>query len=87
MKKIIAIMLIVVLCGCLFSGCNQGFGVGSLKFNGIHFQIHDNYADAFVHKWYENETGIEVNTKEYGSMFLSEGTYILYNDICPLCGG
>jgi hypothetical protein len=40
-------------------------------------------------KWYESSTGIEVLTKEAGSMYLSEGTYILLEGDkgCPFCGG
>ena len=36
-------------------------------------------------KWYESESGIEVTTKELGSIFASEGTYILVEDKCPIC--
>ena len=35
--------------------------------------------------WYDNSKGIEVLTSECGSLFLSEGTYIMYSDTCPLC--
>ena len=31
-----------------------------------------------------NETGIEVKTKD-GALFLSEGTYFLVEDKCPIC--
>lgn len=38
-----------------------------------------------VESWHDNTTGIEIKTKECGSMFLSEGTYILLEDTCLFC--
>jgi hypothetical protein len=29
--------------------------------------------------------GIEVQTKEYGALYFSEGTYILVENKCPIC--
>jgi hypothetical protein len=42
---------------------------------------------ATVIQWYDNSEGIEVQTREYGSLFLSEGSYILVEDgsRCPYC--
>lgn len=86
MKKIIAIITIIAICAFFLTDCNMGMGLGTFDFTKIHFQCFDQCADATIIKWYESGTGIEVNTKEYGSLFASEGTYILYNGVCPLCG-
>lgn len=46
------------------------------------------YSSATIEKWWESGSGIEVKTTEFGSVFLSEGTYILISDPrdCPFCG-
>lgn len=70
------------------TGCgNMSYGPGAYTFKHIHFSdTIDNYCGT-VEKWYDNETGIEVKTKEYGSMYLSEGSYIMFSDgdKCPYC--
>lgn len=84
MKKIIAIMMLLVLM-VVFCGCNVSYGPGILEFKKVHIDTY-NYSGCFeVEKWYDGETGIEVKTKEAGSMFLSEGTYFLIGDECPFC--
>lgn len=82
-KKIIAIvmLLMVALVGC----GNMSIGLGNFTFDKIHVDTH-HYSGCFtVEKWYDNSGGIEVNTKEAGSMFLAEGMYILIEDECPFC--
>lgn len=69
----------------MFTGCNYSLGLGSYNFEHIHFFDKQQSYCATVEKWFENDTGIEVKTKEYGSIFLSEGTYILFEDDCPFC--
>ena len=85
MKKIIAILMIVgllfVLCGC----GNQSLGFGNLVFRKIHIDTHHYSGCLTVEKWHDNETGIEVKTREAGSLYLSEGTYFLVEDVCPFC--
>lgn len=88
MKKIIVIlavlMLPIILCAC----GNLNLGFGNFTFEHIHFSDHMVSYCATVDEWNENDTGIEVLTDEYGSMFLSEGTYILIESDkdCPFCG-
>ena len=36
--------------------------------------------------WHDNEIGCEVTLKDRNSLYLSEGTYILIKDKCPICG-
>ncbi len=85
MKKIItitmALILMVLLCGC----GNKSYGFGNYQYNKIHVDTYNNSGCFEVKKWYENETGLEVTTKENGNMFLSEGTYILISGDCPFC--
>lgn len=83
-KAITAILLICII--MIMASCNQGLGPGSYTFTSVHIFDHSGTSNhATIIKWYNNDTGIEVNTEEYGSLFLSEGTYILFNDKCPIC--
>lgn len=78
---IIFIMLVFAACG------NHSLGVGKFTFRKIHIFVHDGPAMCLtVTKWYECDIGIEVRTKEYGSLWLSEGTYMLCENECPICG-
>ena len=85
-KKIIALVLaIVCICGIL-AGCgNMSMGFGNLTFRKIHIDTY-NYSGCFtVEKWYDHSSGIKVNTKEAGFMYLAEGMYMLIEDECPFC--
>lgn len=87
MKKIVILLLISAMLIIALCSCNkQMFGT----YNFTHVHICDNAghtADYKIESWTEqSETpGIEVKIQGYGSMWLSEGTYILYTDKCPLC--
>lgn len=87
MKKFIAIMMAAMMFTML-AGCgNSSIGLGNYTFEKVHVDTH-HYSGCFtVKKWYGSESGIEVLTKEVGSMFLSEGTYILMGgeEECPFC--
>ena len=85
MKKIIAIMLVVLLLVSM-AGCgNMSWGLGNFTFNKIHVDTY-NYSGCFtVEKWYDNSSGIEVKTKEAGFLYLAEGMYMLIEDECPFC--
>lgn len=85
MKKIIAIMVVLVLMSTLCACGNMSMGMGNFEFKRVHIDTH-NYSGCFsIEKWYDNGTGIEVETREAGSMFLSEGNYILISGECPFC--
>ena len=86
MKKIIVFILAALLAVAM-AGCNMGLGLGNFEFTGVHCSdFSGNCRDFTVTKWYEDDTGIEVKTKEAGSIFCSEGTYILYEgNKCPIC--
>ena len=85
MKKIIAMLLVVLLVAVLVGCGNMSWGFGNFTFNKIHVDTH-NYSGCFtVVKWWDNSSGIEVQTKEVGSMYLAEGMYMLIEDVCPFC--
>ena len=87
MKKIITVIvslgLIIALSGC----GNMSLGLGTFTFNKVHIDTKNTSGCFTIEKWYDNERGIEVKTKEAGAMYLSEGTYMLFTDKCPLCSG
>ena len=85
MRKVIAILMVLV-CVCILCACgNMSIGIGNYNFDKVHVDTH-HYSGCFtIEKWYDNESGIEVKTKEAGSMFLSEGMYFLIADECPFC--
>lgn len=88
MKKIICLLLVIVVMMCCLTSCgNQSLGLGNFTFEHIHFSDAIHGRCATIEKWYDNERGIEVKTEEYGSMYLSEGSYILIEDgaHCPYC--
>lgn len=77
----IIIAVVVMLAGC----GNMSVGIGNFTFNKIHVDTY-NYSGCFtVEKWYDSSSGIEVRTKEAGSMYLAEGMYMLIEDECPFC--
>ena len=89
MRKFVILLCVLSIILC-FVGCgssNYSAGVGNLNFSHIHFSDHLNGYCGTIEKWYENDTGIEVKTTEYGSIFLSEGTYIMFAHglYCPYC--
>lgn len=85
-KKIITIIMLVAILTTTLTSCNMSLGFGNFDFEKIHVDTH-NYNGCFtVEKWYDNSNGIEVKTREAGSMYLAEGMYILIEDECPFCG-
>ena len=84
MKKLLLILVLVL--STVFVGCgNMNIGFGNYTFVGVHIETYHNTACYSVETWTDAETGIEVKTKEVGTIFLSEGTYILYETTCPIC--
>lgn len=84
----IFILVSLFLFGLCFMSCgNESWGMGNYNFTHIHFSNSIENHCATVEKWHDNEIGIEVSTKEYGPIYLSEGTYFLFRHIedCPFC--
>lgn len=89
MKKKMALVIAgAALIAACMTGCgNKSYGFGNYTYSHIHFSDQISGHCATVEKWYESESGIEVKTKECGSLFLSEGTYIMLEgaEKCPFC--
>ena len=85
----LAMFLSFVACYTEASAHNRSLGWGSYDFRHIHIFNGAEGHCATIEKWYENEgAGIEVKTAEYGNIFCSEGSYILFStNNCPFCGG
>lgn len=84
---IILTIVLVIVFVCSLAACgNMSLGIGNFEFNGAHISDYaGNSVDVSIEKWYENSTGIELLLENGNSVFLSEGTYILYEDHCPIC--
>lgn len=91
MKKILAVLLILILtCTCL-AGCGNMAVIdpGNYTFGHIHT---DTYHDSMcfnIEKWWNDSMGIEVKTRECGILYFSEGDYVLVERAtdCPYCDG
>lgn len=90
MKKVICVILVaILLCVSLCACGNMNLGIGNYSFKHVHFAVGNEGHCADVASWHDNELGCEVNTEQYGSLYLSEGSYIMIEsaDTCPYCGG
>ena len=85
MKRFCLILAIICLASAICGCGNMSLGLGNYSYDKIHIDTHHYSGCLCVEKWYDNSTGIEVLTKEYGSVYLSEGTYFLISGDCPLC--
>ncbi len=63
----------------------MSMGLGNFNFRRIHVDTYHYSGCLTVEKWYDATNGIEVKTKEAGSMYLAEGMYMLIEDECPFC--
>lgn len=85
MKKIVAVLMLASLMTTLCACGNMSLGIGNFEYNKIHIDTY-HYSGCFeIEKWYDNATGIEVKIKDVGSIYASEGDYILIQDECPFC--
>lgn len=88
MRKFIAIVMIMVMALSLCACGNENWGFGNYNWKHVHFSDAVSGHCATISSWHDNTTGIEIHTVECGSMFLSEGSYILFESgsDCPFCG-
>ena len=88
MRKFIAIVMIMVMALGLCACGNENWGFGNYSWKHVHFSDAVSGHCATISSWHDNTTGIEIHTVECGSMFLSEGSYILIESgsDCPFCG-
>lgn len=88
MKKLLALALMMILVVSLISCGNMSVtGIGTFTFRHVHVTTHQQANCYTVTKWVDSSTGIEVITEEAGAMFLSEGTYIMFENknSCSFC--
>ena len=87
MRKVICILLVLVMILCFTACGNENWGVGNYNWKHVHFSDMVEGHCATISSWHDNATGIELHTVECGSMFLSEGSYILFESSkdCPYC--
>lgn len=88
MRKFIAIVMIMVIALAMCACGNENWGLGNYSWKHVHFSDAVSGHCATISSWHDNTTGIEIHTVECGSMFLSEGSYILFESgsDCPFCG-
>ena len=87
MKKTITILMVILQIASVVGCGNMSLGLGNYTFEKVHVDTY-HYSGCFtIEKWYDNGAGIEVKTKEAGSMFLAEGMYVLVENECPFCKG
>lgn len=60
----------------------MNYGWGNYSYTKVHIFGQRCYE---IESWHDNSIGIEVKTKDYGSIYLSEGRYMLVEDKCPIC--
>lgn len=88
-KRTIGLILVTCVAGVLLTACgNMSLGLGNYLFEKVHVDTH-HYSGCFtIVEWFDGGSGIEVLTEEAGSMFLSEGSYVLLEgaEDCPFCG-
>jgi hypothetical protein len=87
MKKIIFVVVIAI--SIVFASCGNMAVIdpGTFTFKHLHSDTYHNPMCFTIEKWWDNSTGIEVRTKECGTMYFSEGDYVLIENAedCPYC--
>lgn len=87
MKKIIIFIILIVLISISIFGltaCNMN-PVGNYIFTKVHI-YYEGYEECLdIKSWTDSEAGIEVVSKKYGSLFISEGHYLMCEEDCPIC--
>lgn len=88
MKKIAIVMIMLIAMAFCLVGCgNENWGFGNYNFTHVHVSDGVDGYCATIKSWHDNERGIELHTEEFGNVYLSEGTYALfeYGQNCPFC--
>lgn len=87
MKKLIILIMSLILTIFTLSGCgNQDLSFGNYTFTKVHISVGGKEICREISSWHDNEIGCEVKLKDNNVLYLSEGTYILIKDKCPICG-
>lgn len=88
MKRFACLVLVLMMLALSACGGNRSISFGSCSFEHAHFTDAVGGHCVTVEKWYECEgSGIEMKTTEYGAIWCSEGTYIMFEsgEKCPYC--
>ena len=87
MKKIIAVMLILVMALALTACGNQNLLWGNFTYEHVHISDAIGGHCFNLEQWNEDATGIELKIEGGSTVFLSEGTYMMFSDsdACPYC--
>lgn len=86
MKKLIILITALTLTLFTLTGCNMSCSPGNYSYNRVHISVGGKELCKEILNWHDNEIGCEVTLKDGNSLYLSEGTYILIKDKCPICG-
>lgn len=89
MKKIVCVLLVILMMVGLCACGNENWGPGNYTYRHAHISNGVEGYCATVTSWHDNDLGVELHTKEFGSIYCSEGTYFLFEDgsECPFCRG
>ena len=90
MKKILVFCIALIFVITCLTGCGNMaiLDPGNFSFKHVHITDHLEGHCFEIDKWWDNESGIEVRTTNGDGIFLSEGTYQLFESktACPYCG-
>ena len=87
MKKIILAICMIIMLITMTACGNQDLSFGNYTFNRVHFSVGGKEYCSELQSWRDNELGCEVKLEDGNVLYLSEGTYILIKDECPICNG
>ena len=88
MKKVLLICVIsVLLIMCTSCGNRAILDPGNFTYTHVHTSDAVSGHCWDIDKWWDNSNGIEVRTTDGAGVFLSEGTYQLFESksACPHC--
>ena len=87
MKKVLVIVLVLAMMLAL-AGCgNQNLLWGNFTYEHVHISDAISGHCFDLEQWNEDATGIELKIEGGSTVFLSEGTYMMFSDssVCPYC--
>ena len=91
MKKMFAVLLTLSAMCASLTGCGNMALIdpGNFTFRHIHTDTYHDPMCFTIEKWWDNSSGVEVKTKECGTLYFSEGDYVMVEDAknCPYCDG
>lgn len=86
--KLLGVLLVSCLATLGTTSCNATVGYGSFTFTKAHIQMPGMSVPTHldVVSWKDDEGGVELKTKNFGTIIIGDGTYCLYDgDKCPIC--